>query len=153
MAEEYNVTLGNDGKVVVMLSPACKVGKEEILALLRELGWDASNVVFVEPDQVGECGDLKKVPVIIPIDEAICDLPELNEAGRQCGNAGGHLIVLFGPGYSYEGLHPIADKYGTQCGWSADQLKDCISGEANPPRDAAGAPAERSEAREVKCKK
>lgn len=151
MANEYEVTVGNDGKVVVVLSPACKVGKEEILALLRELGLDASNVVFVEPDQVGECGDLHGTPVIIPVDEATCDLPELGDAGRHCGSVGGRVIVLCGPGYSYEGLHPIADKYGTQCGWAADQLTVRISGETDEPCSPSGARKKRSDAGQVVC--
>lgn len=153
MADEYSVTMRDDGQVLVLLDAGCKIDRAEILALLQELGLDPSKVTFLEPDKVGECTDLKGAPVIIPIDEETCDLAELDNAGRHCGQAGGRVIVLFGPGYSYDGLHPTAEKYGTQCGWSSDQLRDCISGEVDTPRDGAGAPVDRAEAREVKCKR
>jgi hypothetical protein len=153
MATDYEVILGNDGKVIVVLHPACKITRDDILALLGEMGIDSAKVSFVEPDGLAGCGELDGSPVIIPIDNGTCELPELEGVGRQCGTAGGRVIVLFGPDCSYDGLHPIADKYGTQCDWSADRLKGCISGGVDAPRGADGTPADRPTPHEVKCRK
>jgi len=153
MSSDYQVATTQEGRIIVLLHPDCEIGRDEVLALLRELGVDASTVTFVEPDRIADCGDLEGAPVIIPIDNGSCDIPELENAARYCGDAGGRVAVLFGSGYSYEGLHPIADKYGTQCGWSIDQLRDCVFGDVDAPRDATGRPADRSEAREVKCRR
>lgn len=153
MANDYTVTKAADGALIVVLHSECKISRDEILALLRELGLDTTNVTFVDPDQVAQCDGLESTPVIIPVDEATCDLPALDQAGRHCGQAGGRVIVLFGPDYPYNDLHPIADKYGTQCGWSPDQLKVRISGETDEPLSGSGAPVDRPVGREVKCRK
>lgn len=152
MADGYDVTAGKDGRIFVVLHPGCKIDKDEILALLRELGIDVTLVSFLHPDEVGECPDIGNAAVIIPIDEGTCDLPELDEAGRYCGQAGGRVVVLFGEAFPYEGLHPIAEKYGTQCGWSSDQLGSCIStDQVDSPRSASGSPVTRPGAGQVKC--
>ncbi len=153
MANEYELIPGKDGVIVVVLHPACKISKEDILALLAEMRIDPANVRFVEPEGVPGCGDLDGTPVVIPVDDGTCDLPEIVGVGRQCGTSGGRVVVLFGPECGYQGLHPVADKYGTQCDWSADRLKGCVSGGADAPRDSGGAPADRSEPHEVKCRK
>lgn len=153
MATDFEVIPGQDGAVVVVLHPACNIAKEDILALLAEMGIEPAKVSFVQHEEIAECGDLDDTPVIIPVDNGTCELPELEAVGRQCGTAGGRVIVLFGPECGYDGLHPVADKYGTQCDWSAERLKGCVSGGADAPRDSGGAPADRPEAHEVKCRK
>jgi hypothetical protein len=153
MATGYDVFTVKSGRIVVVLHPTCTISKQDILALLVEGGFDQSVVTFVEPANIIECGDLSGVPVIVPLDDAICDLPELESIGRQCGAADARVVILFGPECSYEGLHPIAEKYGTQCDWSADRIKGCVEGESEAPRDAAGERAQRSEAREVVCRR
>ena len=151
MAADYEVIPGKDGVVIVVLHRACKIAREDILALLSEAGIDPAKVKFVEPEDVPDCDGLEGATVIIPVDDDTCELPELEDVGRQCGTAGGGVVVLFGPDCGYEGLHPIADKYGTQCDWSPDGLKDSISDGADAPRDSSGRPAERPDAHEVKC--
>lgn len=151
MPSDYTVTSAPDGRVVVVLHPECKISRDEIMALLQELGFDPLKVTFVEPEQASECDNLQDTPVIFPVDDATCDLPEIGNAAQHCGNAGGQVIVVLGPGSSYEGLHPIAEKYGTQCGWSPDQLKNCISGSADAPSTSSGKPATRPGARQVDC--
>lgn len=148
---DYDIVMGLGGRVFVLLHRGCKIAQDKILALLQELGVDASQVTFVEPDQLSDNASLEQACLIIPIDQEPCDLPEVDNAGRTCGQAGGRVVVLFGPDYSHDGLHPIAEKYGTQCGWSADQLKDCIIGGADAPRTASGAPAKRSRVGQVNC--
>lgn len=142
---------GANASVIVVLHPACKISRDDILALLRELGLSTSEITFLEPDQVGECGDLNNKSIIIPIDDTTYDLPELVETGRCCGDGGGRVIVLCGPGYSYEGVHPVADKYGTQCGWSPDQLKARISGQTDELCSSSGVRKRRTGASQVDC--
>lgn len=149
MAQEYDVTVGNDGKVVVVLHPGCKIGRVEILALLEDAGFDPSQIIFLEAPEGPDCGDLSAATVIIPVDDDSGDLPELDNAGR----CSGQVVVLLGPGCSLEGLHPLARKYGTQCGWSANQLKGCVSNGGEPPRDASGDEASWDQPRQVICKK
>jgi hypothetical protein len=142
-----------DGRVLVVLHPTCAITREAILALLAEMGVDGAAVIFLLPEEVaGYCIDIGDVPVVIPVDQASCEAPELDAAGRQCAQAGGRVIVLFGDDFAYEGLHPIAEKYGTQCGWSAPQLEDC----ANRPKSAlplssGGTPIARPQPKQVEC--
>lgn len=153
MAIGYEVLTGKNGRIVVVLYPTCTISKADIMALLAEGGLDLTIVEFVEPDNIADCGDLGGTSVIIPLDDAICDRPELESVGRLCGTAGARVVILFGSECSYDGLHPVADKYGTQCDWSADRLKGCVEGKADAPRDPGGKLAERSEAREVICRR
>lgn len=153
MADDFEIHKMKDGRVLVILHPTCAITKEAVLALLAELGIDEAAVIFLLPEEVAEyCTGIDDVPVVIPIDRASCDAPELDAAGRQCGQAGGRLIVLFGDGFAYEGLHPIAEKYGTQCGWSASQLEGCVN-DPKPaaPRDSGGTVVTRPTSDQVKC--
>jgi len=153
MADGFEIHEMKDGRVLVILHPTCAITKKAILALLAEMGIDEAAVIFLLPEEVAEhCSDIDDMPVVIPIDQASCDAPELDAAGRQCGQAGGRVIVLFGDGFSYEGLHPVAEKYGTQCGWSAGQLEDCVKDpESAAPRDSGGTVVTRPISNQVKC--
>ena len=152
MAMGYEVLTGKDKRVVVVLHRTCRIAKEDILALLAETGIDPSDVTFVEPENIADSGELDGTPVIIPIDDGTCELAELEGVGRYCGTSGGRVIVLFGPDCHYDGLHPIADKDGTQCDWSAAHLKGCIAGDEDSPQGPAGTPVDWSAASEVKCR-
>jgi hypothetical protein len=152
MLDNFEIRRTEGGRVLVILHPACAISKQAILALLAELGVDEASVVFLLPEDVANCNGIDDVPVVIPIDQAICDAPELDAAGRQCGQAGGHVIILFGEAFAYEGLHPVAEKYGTQCGWSAAQLDACVKGaDLAPPSSSGGTPLTRPESEQVKC--
>lgn len=151
MATEADLPDEQDNKVIVLLHPNCSVTTDDLLALLSASGIDPAPVTIVEPADVGECGDIDCTPVIIPLDDGICNDPELETVARQCGAAGGRVTVLFSPDCTFQGLHPIADKYGTQCDWSAVRLKTCISGDVEIPHDATATPTAWSEASEVKC--
>jgi hypothetical protein len=72
-------------------------------------------------------------------------------AGRHCGQAGGRVILVFGEAFSYEGLHPIADKFGTQCGWSAGLLGACVKSPKSAPLSSKGAQVARPKTEQVKC--
>ena len=153
MAEGLEIKKLKDGRVLVLLHPLCAITKEAILALLAELGIDPAIVIFLLPSEAAEqCTDIDDVPVIVPIDSACHDAPELVIAGRQFGQAGGCVVILSGDGFSYQGLHPVAEGYGTQCGWSAEALKSCIDGLGSAaPRDSDGRLIARSESIQVKC--
>jgi hypothetical protein len=153
MADGFEIHELKDGRVLVVLHPTCAITKEAILALLAEMGIHEKAVIFLSPEDVAEhCTELGNVPVVIPVDQACCDAPELEAAGRQCGQAGGRVMVVFGNNFAYEGLHPIAEKYGNQCGWSASQLEGCANGpKAASPHSSAGRPITRPEAKQVEC--
>lgn len=152
MADDFKIRRTEDARILVILHPACAIGKEAILALLAELSIDESAVVFLRPEEVANYSGIDDVPVLIPIDKASCDAPELDAAGRHCGQARGRVIILFGAGFSYERLHPVADKYGTQSGWSVDQLNACIKGsDLAPPRSSGGTLVTRPQPGQVKC--
>ena len=154
MADEHMIVRNADGSVMVILHPACGVSREAILELLLEAGVKASAVTFIEPAQAqdveaGEGPDC----IIIPVDQSVSDAPELDEATRRCSQGGGSVVVVFGEGFSPTGLHPIAEKYGTQCGWSARELAPRISGSPHDggPLDASGKSVSRSTTSQVKC--
>lgn len=152
MADGFETHEMKDGRVLVILHPSCAITREAILALLAELGVEEAAVLFVSPEEVNEhCPDVDDVPVVIPIDQTICDAPELDAAGRQCGDAGGRVIVVLDDGFRYQGLHPIAENYGTQCGWSAAQLRDCVKNPKSTARDSDGAKVNHPSATQVKC--
>lgn len=151
MTSEYQI-VEKDGRIFVVLAPACQIEKGKILDLLSEFGIDVSAVTFLSPDEVENCSDFEDAPVIFPLDQWTCDLPELDAAGRYCGQVGGRVIVLFDDGFPYAGLHPIAEKYGTQCGWSVDELAPRIlNSEADDPSSGSGTPVARPKAGQVKC--
>jgi len=153
MPKSFELRSGEGGRVIVILHPACAISREAILALLAQLDIEPSSVVFVLSEEAEALGDLQGVPVIFPIDQPICDTPELDLAGRQCAQAGARVIVLLGEDLAYEGLHPIAEKYGTQCGWAADQLDTCLSSHSAPapPKSSSGVLVARSKSQQVKC--
>jgi hypothetical protein len=152
MANEVQVLNSSTGRVFVIFDDACTISREKILELLRDADVDPSAVVFLETENLELLSELDGMPVVFPVDQATCELPELERAARQCNQLGGHVILVFGEYFPYSGLHPIADKYGTQCGWSAVALKNHIAGEdGDNPRDAFGAPVRRPEAGQVKC--
>ena len=151
MSSAFETVTLKDGRVLVILHPACGISKEDILALLVELGVNPDLVTFLQPQETVDF-DLDAVPVVIPLDQASCDAPEVEEAGRRSAQAGGRVIVLIGPGFPYTDLHPLAEKYGAQCGWSAAQLGPCMSDAEPPaPRSHDGTPIARPEAGQVKC--
>ncbi|MBZ9649746.1 hypothetical protein K9B33_19595 [Sphingobium sp. 3R8] len=152
VAQEFEIVKRFDGRIFVVLHTACTIDQSKILELLRDAGADLSVVVFIKPEDVQDTSYLDGSSVIIPLDEATCALPELEVAARQCNQSGGDIVVVFGEGFPYSDLHPIAEKYGTQCGWSADLLRIRIAGGGgDDPRDASGVPVDRPEAGQVKC--
>lgn len=151
MSNDLKIRAAEDGRVVVIVHRSCAISKEAILALLAEAGIDVAAVVFLFPEDVANFEGLNEVPVLIPIDQASCNAPELDTAGRQCGQAGGRVVIVFGEGFSFAGLHPVAEKYGTQCGWSASQLNVCINSPDLAPVSSGGSPVPRPKPEQVKC--
>src|ERR1700689_5144025 len=106
MPNDFKIRTMEDGRVLVILHPSCAISKAAILALLAEVGVNEATVVFLLPEDAANCQGLDEVPVLIPIDQACCDAPELDAAGRQCGQAGGRVIIVFGEAFPFSGLHP-----------------------------------------------
>ena len=152
MAGDFEVSKGKDGRIFVVFHPGCKIDRDRILELLSEAGIDPALVVFIGPEEICEISELNGVPVVFPLDEGICDATELDEAARHCGQAGGSVIAVFGEGFAYDGLHPIAEKYGTQCGWSAETIKKKVAGDdSEGPTDGTGSKLKRPSAGQVNC--
>lgn len=152
MPNEFDLSTTADRQVIVILHADCQISQEAILSLLHEAGIDIEAVIFLGPDEASSCADLDDTPVVIPLDAAVCDQPDLEVAARYCSNAGGRVITIFGPEFSYDSLHPIAEKYGTQCDWSPGHLASHISeSEADTPIDAKGSEVRRLLPNQVKC--
>lgn len=152
MSREYEVKKHSDGRVIVVLHAECQISREELLSLLVETGVDPEKVVFITPKDALSYTGIDDELVIIPLDSATCDTDELELAARHCGNSGAQVIAVFGSEFSYTGLHPIADKYGTQSGWSSSDLLSCIKGtDEENPEDRSGSEAIRPIVRQVDC--
>lgn len=149
MKDNFETASGAKGQVFVLLHARCQIGREEILTLLVKAGFDPSQIIFLDAADNPDCSGLGSASLIIPVDDESGDLPELDHAGR----CSGRVVVLLGPTCSIEGLHPLAKKYGTQCEWSADHLKDCVSDKGSPPRDASGSDARWDDPKQVNCRK
>ena len=152
MAEGFEALETQDGRVVVVLHPGCTASREEILDLLEQAGVDRSKVTFVSPEEACELSGLEAATIVILLNAENYEAPELEDTGRHCGQAGGNVVVIIEGGSDYPGLHPIAEKYGTQCSWSAADLERCISNEgAAEPSDSEGKPVSRSGGKQVNC--
>lgn len=140
------------GRVFVVVHPECAIERESILALLIAAGFDPASVSFLSPDEAADEVAIGEECTIIPVDANVTDAPELDEAAR-CRAQNGRVVVVFAEGFAPEGLHPIASKYGSQCGWSPAALREQVG--SNPaevlPEDSSGAPIGRSRSNPVNC--
>lgn len=149
---DANDVVVEDGRVIVLTRPDSTPAEDDIVALLIECDIDPETVTFVDPCDLEDLDDLEGVPVIVAIDQSTCEAPELEEGARHCAQAGGSVIVVFGDGFQFDGLHPIAADYGTQCGWSPEQLGPRLKADSDcAPLTPSGDPVDRSAARPVKC--
>lgn len=154
MSTGFEVKKTKGGKVAVILHPKCKIAKSAILELLAKAGIRQEDVIFVRPEDVGSLGEIADLRILIPIDEVVCSDEALVAVGRQCagGTISARVIVLIGPGFEYQKLHPIAEGYGTQCDWSAERLKECLDASVTPePRRSDGATISRPRGKQVDC--
>jgi hypothetical protein len=152
MADGVDIRIDRRGRVVVVLHERCPIARDRILVLLAEAGVDVAEVMFLTPEEACLRDDLEDAAIVIPVSADVCDAPELEAAGSACGAQGGRVVVVFDNGFAYEGLHPIADRYGTQCGWSPDALRERLSPEADDaPSDGTGRPVRRPRGSQVKC--
>jgi len=152
MGKGFETLMVGNGRVIVILHVGCTVSKDDILNLLNAVGIDPEMVTFVEPKVPINLGVIGESTVLIPVNEETCDSLELDNAGLQCGQAGHQVIVILEPGFAFSGLHPIAEKYGTQCGWSADGLRTCLSKtEHDEPTNSGGTRVPRASAKQVDC--
>ena len=140
------------GRIFVVLHPECAIDRESILALLIEAGFDLDAVSFLLPGEACEEVAAGEECTIIPIDGNVTGAPELDEAAR-CRAQSGRVVIVFAEGFAPEGLHPIAGKYGSQCGWSPAALREQIDSSSDlvPPADSSGAPIKRSRSNPVNC--
>lgn len=153
MAEEFKIVEAGPDRVTVILHPHSTISQDAVLELLRECGIDPDIVVFLQPDEAIASSEEIQGCTLIPIDDATAGSEELEDAARCRAQGGGAVIVVFGEGYAPDGLHPIAVKYGTQCGWRSEELAPRINGVEGQdgPVDASGAPIDRPKSEQVKC--
>lgn len=153
MADDFEVVGGADDRITVILHHDAKISREAILELLRACGVDLEKISFLEPEEALNPAEVDDSCTLVPVDGETAELPELEEAARCRAQGGGAVVVLFGEGYAPEGLHPIAAKYGTQCGWRSEELETRVKGVpgSDNPLDAAGSPVDRPRSEQVKC--
>jgi len=152
MSKSFETLETRDGRIFVILHAACTASRDEILNLLGIAGIARDKVTFLEPEDVRELSEFDDATVLIPLNDQTCDVPELEDLGRQCGQAGGRVIVILEEGFTYSELHPIAEKYGTQCSWSGEDLEQCVSSkDPNGASDSEGKPVPRSGVKQVNC--
>ncbi|MGV1683745.1 hypothetical protein [Sphingopyxis sp. NJF-3] len=152
MNKSFETLEAGDGRIFVILHVSCTASRDDILKLLEVAGIERDKVTFLETDDARDFTELDDAVVLIPINGETCDVPELEDVGRQCGQAGGRVVVIFEEGFAFSDLHPIAEKYGTQCSWSGEDLGQCVSGK-DPERasDSEGNPVPRSGVKQVNC--
>lgn len=154
MVDRYKTGKTFNGRVLVLRHPACTIPKDEILGLLQSASVDVTTVLFVEPTAIHENDiDPGNDRCLIPVDAEACEDLTIVNAGRQCAQSGCPVVVVFAEGFAYQGLHPVANGYGTQCGWSAGDVRDRLTGivEIATPVDASGSPIDREDVNQVKC--
>ena len=152
MSAAYDVRIAGDGKVIVLLHPSATIDRASVVELLVSCGIDPAMILFLDPGEAKECAGLDGAPVVVPIDGVGADEAELEEGARDCAQAGGRVIVVLDAAYPSQGLHPIASNYGTQCGWSPEQLGPRLGGDAaSGPLSGSGDPAQWSSSKPVKC--
>lgn len=140
-------------KVVVLIQDVCKITHEQVEQLLKDakLDVDEEVVIATNLDEISKL-DVDGHPLLLIIDDQNCNDTEAEQIARQAAAAGAKVFVIFGEGFDFVGLHPIAKKYGTQCGWSAKEISDKISAEDdNSPTDTTGEPQTRVRPDQVKC--
>lgn len=152
MAGKFEVFSSADGRIFVILHPECGIDHERILNLLAEAGFDPATVTFLTSDEGQEAFTGGQECTIIPVDGNVANAPELEEAAR-CRAQSGPVVVVLVEGFVPDGLHPIAVKYGSQCGWSANDLRSQMTGtpDVTQPVDVSGNPVERPKSNPVKC--
>ena len=152
MSGEYKIFMEQGGKIIVVLHPTCKITKAEILALLVECSFEEKDIFFMQSDMVKSEYNFDDQIVILPIDENIYENPDLELVARNCANGGATVVTVLGSGISYDGLHPIADKYGPQSNWSSEQLQSCIGTPLiTTPKSSSGGEIQRGDKDPVKC--
>ena len=143
---------GKNARIVIVRRIGCKISAESIQNLLDKTGASFADIIFVE--DVSELDDLELADsvVLILIDQDGLDDPVNDEVAGTCIDQGADVIAVFGDGVAYQGMHPIAEKCGNQCTWSAEDLLDKI---CNPktakPTAPTGAKPERDREKPVKC--
>lgn len=139
-------------KIVILLHTLCGVREEDVRELLKDTGIEFGEVVCVaDSDELADAVT-KGATVVIVLDGNVADEQSIETAARDCSTTGSSVIVVFGEGYSYSGMHPIADKYGNQSTWLASDLRDKIQDpEGSAPTDPSGSNPTRSSAKQVDC--
>lgn len=153
MTDDFEVVEATDGRITVILHHDAKISREAVIELLRACGVDPEKISFLEPEGAMDPTVVDESCTLVPVDGETAELPELEAAARCRAQGGGAVIVLFAEGYAPAGLHPIAAKYGTQCGWRSEELANRIGRVAgvDGPVDAGGSPVDRPAPSQVKC--
>lgn len=139
-------------RMFLVLLAGCGVEKETVLALLVQAGLAVEDVEIIALDDLLQRDDIDDAVVLVPVDAAVCDAPELDQLGRQCGSAGADFVILLAPEFHFPRLHPVTEKWGTQCGWSVRDLAACLpQGGTAPPRSSSGTRLRQSQHRSTRC--
>ena len=139
-------------KGVIVVREGCAVSEEHVQKLLSDAGLDLADFAIEDDDSCLTELDPTDLPVVVVIDETVCDDEELEVIARRFASAGASIIAVFARQFEYEGMHPIAEKYGTQCAWSPMELAEKIKNpQQSAPTDTTGSHVERARAKQVNC--
>lgn len=139
-------------KVVVFVRRGCSVNEAEIKKLLSDAGLDQEDFVIEHDDSHITELDPIGLTLVVMIDKHVCDDEELEAITRKLSSAGSTVIAVFADDFEYQGMHPIAEKYGTQCAWSPTELAEKISATTqSTPTDTTGSRVRRADAKQVDC--
>lgn len=139
-------------KVAVFVRSGCSVNEADIKRLLSDAGLDQEDFVIEHDDSHITELDPIGLTLLVVIDEHVCDDKELEAITRKFSSASSTVIAVFADDFEYQGMHPIAEKYGTQCAWSPTELAEKINAPTqSPPTDTTGSRVRRADAKQVDC--
>ena len=114
----------------------------------------------LEVDELVECAlaeelnedMLKDATMVVILDNPSETDSDVEDFARKCANTGAPVVVLLGPNTNFEGIHPIADSFGTQCPWTPEQLLNKVSKPLeSKPTDRKGTERANSKPKPVPC--
>lgn len=139
-------------KVVIFVHEDSEVADEEVMQLLDQLEIQIENPVIVNnEEQLADAMSPESILIVI-IDHVTCESEDIDGMVMRVASNSADVILVFANNFEYEGLHPIAEKYGTQCGWSPIELSEKIGDPVSSiPTDSSAAAATRKDPKQVSC--
>lgn len=150
MAETHD--LDKEKILVIFNQKDCNVSDEELEELIDQLEAEIDKPTIITDEQQLDEVMSSDCTLIVIVDHTNCESDDLDRLVMRFASNGSNVILVFAKNFEYEGLHPIAEKYGTQCGWSSSELSEKIDDPiSSEPTDSSTAAAKRKDASQVSC--